>query len=64
VNRRQRRTAARTAGGRAALSYADQYTCPDCASDTELRRDDDGVFHLDVHHDDTCPTFRRIRGGA
>jgi len=43
VNRRQRRTAARTAGGRAALSYADQYTCPDCASDTELRRDDDGV---------------------
>ncbi len=64
VNRRQRRTAARTAGGRAALTYADQYTCPDCASETELRRDDDGVFLLEVRHDDTCPTFRRIRGGA
>jgi len=62
VNRAQRRAAARTAGGRAVLSYADQYTCPDCASDTELWRDDDGVFHLEIRHDDTCPTYRGMEG--
>jgi len=61
VNRAQRRAAARTAGGRAALAYADQYECPDCTSDTALRRDDSGVFHLDVRHDDTCPTYRGVR---
>ncbi len=62
MNREQRRAAARTAGGRAVLSYADHYECPDCTSATELRRDSDGVFHLDVRHDLTCPTYRRIRG--
>ncbi len=61
MNRRQRRAADRTAGGRAALSYADQYICPDCASDTELSRDDDGVFHLEVRHDETCPTYRSMQ---
>jgi len=62
MNRAQRRTAARTPCGRAAVAYADAYLCPDCTSETELRQDDDGVYHLDVHHDDSCPTYRRMRG--
>lgn len=37
--------------------------CPDCNADTELARDPDhpGVWRLNIRHDDTCPTYRRLR---
>ena len=29
--------------------------CPDCHADTELTRDRDGIWHLTIRHDPTCP---------
>lgn len=36
------------------------YECPDCASDAQLVQVKPGVYVLQVRHDDTCPTLRRI----
>lgn len=32
--------------------------CPDCNNDTGLRQDANGMWHIDVLHDDTCPWYR------
>ena len=32
--------------------------CPDCDSQSRLDQDAHGVWHLHVHHDATCPTYR------
>jgi hypothetical protein len=39
------------------------YRCPDCDSDIRLRQDEHGVWRLDILHDDTCPTYRRLNAG-
>jgi hypothetical protein len=33
------------------------YECPDCDNDVEVWLDTLGVFHLNVLHDDTCPSL-------
>lgn len=33
--------------------------CDDCTAYQTLDRHDTGVYVLTVHHDDTCPTYRR-----
>ena len=38
--------------------------CPDCNSDIERWTDRDGRDHIDVMHDDTCPTWQAMRRGA
>jgi hypothetical protein len=38
------------------------YRCPDCLSDNGTPyADSSGIWHLDVHHDDTCPLYRRLK---
>jgi len=36
------------------------YRCPDCDSDAELSRDDLGIWHLTIRHDDTCPAYKEM----
>lgn len=54
----------RRAGRSKALAetFAEDYHCPDCNSETELVELAPGVFHLEVRHDATCPTLRRMEG--
>jgi len=33
--------------------------CPDCDSDTQLV-ESGGVYIVQILHDDTCPTYRRL----
>jgi hypothetical protein len=35
--------------------------CMDCGAYQSVRRDGHGVWHVTVHHDDTCPYWRLIR---
>ena len=37
--------------------------CPDCGAYHTMHRDEDGVYHLTVHHDDGCPERRRLMKG-
>jgi hypothetical protein len=42
--------------------YALNYRCPDCINSTsEPYADEHGVWHIDVAHDETCPSYRRLR---
>ena len=60
VNRSQRRAARRNAP-RSVRWLADNYRCPDCLSETtQPVADERGVWHINVHHDDTCPTYKRL----
>lgn len=34
--------------------------CPDCDSEAAFVHRDDGVHFLQIHHDDTCPSLKRI----
>lgn len=70
MNREQRRAAARRGPNRHPETQATDdeiraaaasYKCPDCNADTSLSQDGHGIWHLDIAHDDTCPTFQRIR---
>lgn len=45
-----------------AAAYAAGYRCLDCNSETELVELVPGVFRLNVAHDATCPTLRRMVG--
>ena len=36
--------------------------CDDCVSENELVELSPNVFVLRVAHDETCPTFRRMKG--
>lgn len=29
--------------------------CPDCCADVSMDRDELGIFHMTIRHDDTCP---------
>ena len=35
--------------------------CEDCDAWQTAHRDAIGMWHLTVHHDDTCPTYRVIQ---
>lgn len=59
MNRAQRRAAARAGIPEAAVRYAESYRCPDCSADTQLQVVD-GLPVLDVLHDETCPSYRRM----
>lgn len=37
--------------------------CADCNSVQEMREAEPGVWVLEVRHDPTCPTYRRIVAG-
>jgi hypothetical protein len=37
------------------------YRCPDCDNDIRQHQDGFGMWRLDVLHDDTCPTYRRLQ---
>jgi hypothetical protein len=60
TKRRARRTPVDSAS--LAAAFAEDYRCPDCSSETELLELVPGVFHLEVRHDATCPTLRRMEG--
>ncbi len=34
--------------------------CPDCDATTELVDHGHGLWLLEIRHDDTCPTYRRL----
>lgn len=38
--------------------------CPDCAAYTDVVDVGRGVLVLTVHHDDTCPDYRRRRAAG
>jgi hypothetical protein len=60
MNRAQRRRAHRQAPPEF-RAFAANYRCPDCLNDTtQPVADDLGIWHIEVHHDDTCPTYRRL----
>ena len=59
MNRAQRRAAERAGVPEAVVAYAEQYACPDCASETELVPVG-SIGWLRVYHDETCPTLRRM----
>lgn len=61
MNRAERRRVGRQAPA-VFRAFAAAYRCPDCLSDTAQPVPDAfGVWHIDVHHDDTCPTYRRLK---
>lgn len=37
--------------------------CPDCDADTELVANPEhpGIWHLNIRHDDTCPSYRAMK---
>jgi hypothetical protein len=37
------------------------YECPDCGNDVEIWLDTLGMLHLNVLHDDTCPSLAARR---
>lgn len=68
MNRRQRRAAGygkRVRGGYLIgdpeLLAALDLHCPDCASELHHYTDHDGIPHVEIHHDDTCPTWAQIQ---
>lgn len=40
------------------------HRCRECASETDLFADTYGIWHLQVRHDDTCPTYQEIQRGT
>lgn len=58
MNRKQRRAARRAGVPADAITYAERYRCPDCDAVTELQVVA-GVPVLGVHHDLSCPEYRR-----
>lgn len=45
------------------VAYANAYRCPDCIADKALIYDGE-FWHLDIRHEDTCPTYRQLRGSS
>lgn len=60
MNRAQRRAAQRKAPP-ALRAFAAAYRCPDCLNETTEPYHGGDHWHINVHHDDTCPTYRRLR---
>jgi len=63
VNREQRRAARRAGIPETAITYAESYSCPDCACETEFRVEA-GLPMLNVLHDPTCPTWQAHQARA
>ena len=42
-------------------AFAAAYRCPDCLSETAEPYHGGDHWHINVHHDETCPTYRRLR---
>ncbi len=63
MNRQQRRAARRAGIDPAAITYAADYSCPDCACETEFRIES-GLPMLNVLHDTSCPAWRAIQARA
>ncbi len=60
MNRAERRRAAHRPDIKAIASVVQALTeCPDCNSDTRLKPDESGIYHLTVAHDRTCPLYNR-----
>ena len=38
--------------------------CPDCDAEQSFSRDNDGIYHLLIEHDPTCPRLARIEREA
>jgi hypothetical protein len=61
MNRADRRRQQRQAPFAIRL-YARTYQCPDCINSTsEPYADEFGVWHVEVGHDLTCPSYRRLQ---
>jgi hypothetical protein len=60
MNRAERRRLTREAP-RPIRAFAAAYRCPDCISETTQPYHGGDHWHIDVHHDDTCPTYRRLK---
>ena len=63
MNREQRRAARRAGIPEVAITYADDYRCPDCNAETEFRIEA-GLPLLNVLHDPTCPTWQSHQARA
>lgn len=37
--------------------------CGDCDAYQRLEKVEDGIYANTIHHEDDCPTWRRLRGG-
>jgi hypothetical protein len=59
MNRAERRRNNRNAP-RALRAFAAAYRCPDCLSETTEPYHGGDRWHINVHHDDTCPMYRRL----
>lgn len=60
MNRKERRAARKRAPANV-RAFADTYRCPDCASESAAPyMDAHGIWRLEVRHDGTCPTYRRL----
>jgi hypothetical protein len=60
MNRQQRRAEQRRTP-RAVRALAAHYKCPDCLSTNSSPYYDCGIWHLNVRHDSTCPSYQRLR---
>jgi hypothetical protein len=64
MNRAERRANHRKAPP-AVRAVASNYQCPDCLSETTHPAVDElGIWHIEVHHDDTCPLFAAYRAAG
>jgi hypothetical protein len=63
MNRADRRRQARAAP-RALRLYAAAYQCPDCNSETDQPYHDGLIWHINLHHDETCPSYRRLKANG
>jgi hypothetical protein len=60
MNRAERRRNNRNTP-RALRAFAAAYRCPDCLSDTTEPYHAGDRWHINVHHDETCPMYRRLK---
>lgn len=60
MNRAERRRNYRQVP-RVLRAFAAAYRCPDCSSETGELYPDGQRWHLNIHHDDTCPSYRQLK---
>lgn len=66
MNRRQRRAARKRIHGEHQIRPVEVVSpldlrCPDCASKLHHWTDPIGIHHVDIYHDDTCPTWKGLQ---
>ena len=59
MNRAQRRAGRQAPADIRAFAAA--YRCPDCLSETAEPYHGGDHWHINVHHDETCPSYRKLR---